>query len=433
MVCRLARVLPVAGVIVVFGCAPAAFDVVMPPPDPGLWGDGRDGDEVFVFPTAINVCHPLVSGSASSLTLTAGTSLAPGVSILVWQVQDDVTVVSSAMQISVGNAGRSEVVRVASTNGSVLAVEPALGAFYSSVGGARRAQVCTVPEYESVIVQPGASLLATEWNGSTGGFLGFFARGTVTLEGTLDATGDGFRGALPLGNGGGSNETSLTNVADKAGAIGEGIDGSLFGMCGRGNAANGGGGGGAFNSGGGGGSNEGAGGRGASQVSTPNPGTFGHGGAALTATGRLLLGGGGGSGHQNDNLAGGGGDGGGVIFVKAFRMTGSGDVDASGFPGEASRILSSLADGAGGGGAGGTIVLESSDWGFTGAVVGRGGEGGSVDRSGLRGLGGGGGGGRAVLPSRAVTVPVLTGGIAGVNADGSHLDATAGAPDPGGQ
>ena len=103
MVSRLARVLPVAGLIVFSGCSSAAFDVVMPPPDPGLWGDGHDGDQFVVFPTAINVCHPVVSGSASSLTLTSGTSLDPGVSILVWQVQDDVTVVSSAMQISVGN------------------------------------------------------------------------------------------------------------------------------------------------------------------------------------------------------------------------------------------------------------------------------------------------------------------------------------------
>lgn len=403
----------------------------MPGPPSASFGDGHDGPVSFETPVSvINVCHPLVSGSSGTVSLASGDVLA-GTTILVWQVQDAVTVVSSAMQIAVGDAGNFDVVRVSSSIATELAVDPPLARSYSS-GGARRAQVCTIPEYQAVTLAPASSLEAPDWDGSSGGFLGFLANGTVTIDGTLSAKGAGFRGVDPLGDGGGADETALVNGVTSAGAIGEGIDASLIGLAGRGNAANGGGGGGAFNSGGGGGGNEGAGGRGASQAENEatNPNTFGHGGAALTdATGRLLFGGGGGSGHQNDELAGGGGDGGGVIRVLAWRLTGSGVFDASGIDGDASDTNGAFSDGAGGGGAGGTVVLESEDWQYEGQIRAIGGDGGSVARPGRRGLAGGGGGGRATVPL-AADPPDLVGGFAGLNQDSSHLDAMPGSPDP---
>ena len=238
------RVLPAVAVILVFagGCSPAGLDVAMPLPADPSWGDGRDGDERFSMPSSqVNECHPLTSGSNGGLTLASGT-IAAGTMTLVWQVQDAVTVVSSALQVAVADAGRWEVVRIATADAGALTVDPVLAGVYGS-GGARRAQVCTMPEYQSVIVESGASVVAPEWDGVTGGFLGFFVRGVLTLDGTLSAVGGGFRGTLPLGNGGGSNETALENNPLQAGGIGEGIDGSLVDIAGRGNAANGGGGG----------------------------------------------------------------------------------------------------------------------------------------------------------------------------------------------
>lgn len=422
---------PAAAVLLFAGCGRAGFEVRLPPEADATWGDGHLGDlDLPQGDMEINDCHPVITASSGTLSLVTG-SIAAGELVVVWQVQDDVAVISSSAEIAVGATGAWEQRRVTAVAGGMLMVSPPLDATYGS-GGARAAQVCTLPEYQDVTIGPGARLVASPWTGGSGGFVGFLARGNVEIDGSIDAAGAGFRGSEPLGDGGGTDETALVNDdLDQAGGIGEGIDAGLLGFAGRGNAANGGGGGGAFNAGGGGGGNGGRGGEGASQAegSSGTEDCSGLGGAALTgADGRFAFGGGGGSGHQNDLSAGAGGNGGGVIWVRAFVLRGGGVLDASGADGEDSEIVGTLSDGAGGGGAGGTVIVETQSWSFEGTIRAAGGRGGSVDRPDNRGLGGGGGGGRASLPAGVELVPQLTGGAPGENQGGSSLDATAGEP-----
>jgi hypothetical protein len=101
---------------------------------------------------------------------------------------------------------------------------------------------------------------------------------------------------------------------------------------------------------------------------------------------RLRFGGGGGAGETNDGNSSGGGAGGGVVFARAPKLSGIGNVVARGLGGDTTAL-----DGAGGGGAGGTVYLDLTDVprcakiGVTGGVGGDTGDG--------SGPGGGGGGG----------------------------------------
>ncbi|HLG04401.1 MAG TPA: hypothetical protein VI731_12455, partial [Bacteroidia bacterium] len=83
------------------------------------------------------------------------------------------------------------------------------------------------------------------------------------------------------------------------------------------------------------------------------------------SNGRLFLGGGGGAGDQNDLYGGSGGDGGGLIYLMVFgNISGGGTVTSNGLNGQdalgtpPSNSYSGK-DAAGGGGAGGTIVLNA--------------------------------------------------------------------------
>jgi gliding motility-associated-like protein len=93
------------------------------------------------------------------------------------------------------------------------------------------------------------------------------------------------------------------------------------------------------------------------------------------STGKIFFGGGGGAGDMNNglNYGGSGGNGGGLVFIRAYGdITGSGTINANGNDGVATTTSSAPAfgyageDGAGGAGAGGTIVLEAQ--GTVGAI-----------------------------------------------------------------
>ena len=51
-----------------------------------------------------------------------------------------------------------------------------------------------VPHYDDVSIASGVTLSASDWSENGGGVLIFRAEGDVTISGTLDASGAGFRG-----------------------------------------------------------------------------------------------------------------------------------------------------------------------------------------------------------------------------------------------
>lgn len=266
-----------------------------------------------------------------------------------------------------------------------------------------------------------------------------FVSGTLTLDGTVSASGRGFPGGTPHMGDNGATETDLElSSANAGGNRGAGLDGRSTNNYGRANWANAAGGGNRHSGGGGGGGNAGAGGLGGKQWKPSGNvvETAGLGGAAVASSypARLVMGGGGGEAQAHHGGAGAGGDGGGLVLIFAKRIEGAGSVNSIGDQGGAS-----VDDAGSGGGAGGTIVLRAERSAFTGIVRARGGAGanavydGGVGDEEISGPGGGGGGGHIHLvfdtASGAVTTQV-GGGANGVNpAQGDDpWGATSGAP-----
>jgi gliding motility-associated-like protein len=249
----------------------------------------------------------------------------------------------------------------------------------------KRFQVIRVPRFQNLTLN--SNIETTAWNGKVGGVIAFVVSEELNLNGyTINASGKGFRGGYqnvrPSGNN--SNIITTTNITLSSGK-GEGISGTprfmwnginavdygagwigyMGGDYGRGAAGNAGGGGNIHNAGGGGGGNGGFGGIGGNGVAGfgsaafPNGGRMG--GSIPFNSEKIVMGGGGGGGDANNATTGvKGGPGGGVIILQANKINGSGQIISNGLAGEAG-IFFGAPDGAGGGGAGGSVMILTEE------------------------------------------------------------------------
>ena len=317
--------------------------------------------------------------------------------------------------------GRWELARlekVSSSTPALLTLTAPLRYAYAS----GRAQVVRVAEYSDVVIEAGARLTVTPWNGKSGGILAMLVSGKVVNEGRIDADGLGSLGGVFQADIAGLNGcTALELDHGKGGSErGEGVAGKISRTgitTGRGNLTNGGGGGNCAAAGGGGGGHGGVGGIGGRTASGDGSRDQGGlGGAALSYSvfERFTFGGGGGAGQGSDQAGSNGAAGGGVVFIRSTAFEGKGIYSASG----STAGASSGNDGAGGGGAGGAVVLRAVDIVNCGGVEARGGAGGNtqLDKQPF-GPGGGGAGGRILLEGKTLAcVPNASAGSAGVSA-----------------
>ena len=291
-------------------------------------------------------------------------------------------------------------------------------------------QLVSVPRYNDVVTD--GDVTAPAWNGMVGGVVVLRADGTLTLDADIDVSGKGFRGGYAsfprdvckpdlwgsyylFGEGGEKGDGIATTPSSQA-------------LASKGPFANGGGGGNGANAGGAGGSNAGSGGRGG-DANTWCVGFRGIGGYpgvtvdTLFLKQRVFLGGGGGGGHQNNNQGTAGAAGGGIVVIVAngLNMMGGAIIarghsvrDTAAWDG---KQFLQPGDGAGGGGAGGTVLLDIRTTRGTATVDVRGGNGGHVGaRYQPNGPGGGGGGGAIILaqPVNGLTAR-LDGGVPGIH------------------
>ncbi|MGA8035809.1 MAG: C25 family cysteine peptidase [Candidatus Acidiferrales bacterium] len=341
----------------------------------------------------------------------------------------------------------------------------------TSTQGAQTYQVVRVPQYTSATLN--SNLEALAWSGAVGGILAIDVQNQLTLGGTVALDSDGFRG------GGGRILTGDTGLAstdywslstkNANGTKGEGIagtpayiapltfttsttatatgqtyvEGIPAGASARGAPGNAGGGStdgnpssNNQNSGGGAGGNGGLGGNGGFAWQSAGLGG-GFGGYLFPATtSSLVMGGAGGAGTTNDgswynpatNTGGAdcgttctgiyssGAPGGGIAIFRAGYVTGTGTITSNG-----GTALDPENDGAGGAGAGGSIVLFSNSGGLSGlTVAANGGNGGNTWETeapgafpgNRHGPGGGGGGGVIFLSSAPLSASV-SGGVNG--------------------
>ncbi|MEZ4805261.1 MAG: T9SS type A sorting domain-containing protein [Bacteroidia bacterium] len=372
------------------------------------------------------------SSGATSLTVTNSSlnsayfpgNLATGDLILIIQMQGaSISNSNSATYGAITNynsAGLYEFRCVSSVpNSTTIDVSVPLTNDYSASG---HTQIIRVPRYTSFNLPSGNSVRPAAWDGNVGGVTVIEVLNNATINGTITASGRGFRGGAFENNtqAASSNITIWRSTDDRDGGNkGEGIAGfeteydAIGGRFGRGAPANGGGGGNSHNAGGGGGANAGdinlwnglgnpdnsgsnwwrawnleggsfstntssGGGRGGYTYGRSNqnaitvaPGNSswsgndrlnvgGYGGRPLDySTGRIFMGGGGGAGDGNNSAASGGADGGGLILIICYgNITGNGVIVSDGET--AANTSAAHNDAPGGGGAGGTIVLSAS-------------------------------------------------------------------------
>ena len=324
---------------------------------------------------------------------------------------------------AMGTAGKFEFATICGITGNSIQLQDILLNSFA-VGAGNLTQMVLVPRYQDANVT--ATLTGAAWNGTTGGVIVFWVRGSLRLSAPISANSLGFRGgalqdivsACSCLNAATLYTSYLYPSADWRGALkGEGIRELSVGTeAGKGKQATGGGGGNDHNTGGGGGSNYGDGGSGGNtQNSTCFPATNfcrgtnpGIGGLALSSTwysvpeSRVFLGGGGGAGHYangtlgSGTLPGGfGGLGGGIVIIVADSINGNGNTisaDGQTIP------YTATADGGGGGGGGGSILIKSRAFSALALTLNaRGGNGANhnwpASASNCKGPGGGGGGG----------------------------------------
>jgi uncharacterized repeat protein (TIGR01451 family) len=346
------------------------------------------------------------------------------------------------------------------TAGGTLTLAAPLANSYASSAttSPRRFQVVRIPQYANLTLS--GNLIATPWNGSTGGIIALDVAGQTNLgSNIITASGRGFRGGggrTQATAAGSNNDYVATTTANAHAQKGEGtagtpryvnvpttpnnsstnatidtgIEGYPGGPSGRGAPGNAGGGGNnnVDNSGGGGGANGGTGGRGGNNFSTNlaiggEPGTN----FSLVTSSRLVMGGGGGAGTTNNNSgtpangpASSGAAGGGIVMLRSGTITGTGSIFANGGNANATTVD----DGGGGGGAGGAILITASST-STLTLSANGGTGGNTNpatTSGPHGPGGGGGGGVIFTTSGVTATASTNGGASGttVATDGSR-------------
>ncbi len=290
------------------------------------------------------------------------------------------------------------------------------------MGPGEVAQLIRVPSYHRAQVNAGG-VIAPAWDGNTGGVVTMFVRTALELNGDIDVSQAGFRGAkAEAPNYIGDCSSTDPDLYDDffyltsnnlAGLKGEGTtDTSFAQMRGKGMNINGGGGGNGRLSGGGGGGNFSAGGLGGDESTDCDPGVAqpgGVGGVDLGRSGtfyytnfvdpsnrhnRIFFGGGGGTGTvMSGRITSSGGDGGGLVVIVADTIEGNNHwIHANG---ESVGPETSGTNGAGGGGgAGGAIILDVSGYRNNLNLSAHGGNGGNTNHAtDTTGPGGGGGGG----------------------------------------
>jgi uncharacterized repeat protein (TIGR01451 family) len=224
------------------------------------------------------------------------------------------------------------------------------------------------------------------------------------------------------------------------GALDNIVEGYPGGDTGRGAPANAGGAGNYHNAGGGGGGNGGIGGQGGLSWSSGTafvPFDTGGRPGYLSSTfnpvpWQLIMGGGGGGGDANNSPQGvPGGAGGGIVMLRAGEIVGSGSIFANGREGDRGAY-SGAPDGAGGAGAGGTVLIQSRNASSANLTIeAKGGSGGNSEQDGFigatpHGPGGGGAGGVVMYNTPGSTInAIVTGGSAGnIDATGTNPQAS---------
>jgi len=329
-------------------------------------GDGSDGPLVVsaqdVVVNSYTFLQSSLSSGATVLSVDDSSAFSAGDEVLVIQMQDGAGGVGGTYEFAtISGTGANSI-----TLDSGLANDYVSGTFDQILSAAT--QIVSVPQYTSLTISGSGSLVAQPWNGFTGGIIAFRANTRLDVVGTINASGQGFR-PNPLRAG--------HNFATGNAFQGESFEG--IGVQSR--LANEGGGGGGLTAsdpvgqgGGGGYGTSGDPGLGVTGGGGFDPSRAGLGGNTYGSADLSLLflgsaGGNGGYDTEVGNRHGGiGGPGGGIIAIFSQTVIVSGSILSKGQTDDGDTIGGLR----GGGGSGGSILIDSLDLSINGKVSARG-------------------------------------------------------------
>jgi len=382
--------------------------------------------------TKVNYLTVESSLNPDTIHVTSANSFYIGDKGMIYQAKGaEYVTIDNQKSLSILNSGLYEIFvisEVDTVNDFIVTTTALLnGALYDP---SQALQLIRVPHYDSAIVT--TKLICPPFDGTKGGVIALICNYNLRLNADIDASEAGFRGAKatidniytgscssmnPIGF---NSDDFLLSSYDSAGLKGEGIMNiSTLHLRGKGPAANAGGGGNGKGAGGYGGGLYGEGGRGGNEIAgcnttytKPSGGNISSVWFLNTSTykNRLFLGGGGGASVRlTGATVSNGGNGGGAIIIIADTITGNGkSIISVGTSADTAKLT-----GAGGGGAGGILVLDVENYKTPITVNVSGGKGGNISGTTCAGPGGGGGGGliwtKKQLPFSIVTVKVAPG------------------------
>lgn len=291
------------------------------------FGDGSDGDLTISSNTTEAPIDASCSGTSGSTSLSAtNASFSSGQLVLIHQSRGT-------------GVGNWELNKIASyVAGTITLAHPLQNTYTDS--GDSQAQVRVMRQYNNVTINASQTLTAKAWGGDVGGLLDFFAKGTVTINGSISLSGKGYVGKTLGGSG------------NRHGLQGEGTLGAGSTTTGSNGNAGGGGQGGADQASGGHGGNSSSGSNGTSGSGVSG----GTGGAAAgnTELTNAVFGGAGGTGGAKNSGWSASGTGGGFALIIAKDITISGTIVSGATAGSCSGTDAA----AGGGGAGGSVLIK---------------------------------------------------------------------------
>ena len=395
--------------------------------------------------TALAGTNITISAVVGEVNETAG-AFAAGQTVIVMQMQDNVigttTDVAGFGNVgTIASAGLYEVSTIIARTGTSITLATLTNTF--NVGANSSLQLISFPTF----CTRGATT-GLPWNGNIGGVIAFRCAGTMTLNGTINGNGIGFRGGAVSANvAGGCGTTPFRANSTNYGEKGESIykintattPEYRYALA---RLTNGGGGGIYHNGGGGGGGNFTAGGQGGNgwdgSAAGCTPSAGGYGGTLLSSyinLNRAFMGGGGGGANQNNGFGTAGVRGGGIVIIEANQIITScpGPVNIT-VNGETSGNTTGGGNDSAGG-AGGSIIFRVNNFTIAAScpitATANGGFGGTANFGTTHGGGGGGGQGVVIFangcPNNIQNINVNTNnGIGGCNNSSNPCNSYAG-------
>lgn len=186
------------------------------------FGDGSDGNLTISGNTTEAPIDASCTGTAGDYTLSAtNASFATGQIIMIHKTRGNTTT----------SCGTWEINKITGYSAGTINLKYALQNSYQD-SGSDQSQVRVLKQYNNVTINSGVSYTAKAWDGNVGGIIGWFAKGTTTINGSVTGAGKGFRGgngATSQGQASSGEGTAGASVAQRsangnAGGGGQGDD-----------------------------------------------------------------------------------------------------------------------------------------------------------------------------------------------------------------